>query len=70
MQADHLVVLDVLVVRELELGWLYEIAGRPTFLGKLQMPPGTRMPAERARGRVRFPVAVATELGLVARRTA
>jgi hypothetical protein len=70
MTADRPIVLDVLVVRALERGWLCEIAGRPTFVGKLQMPPNARMPAERERGPVGFPVAVATELGLLARRSA
>ena len=70
MHAHDVIVVDVFVVREMELGWLCEIAGRPTFLGKLQMPADTRMPAERTRGRVGFPFAVATELGLTARRSA
>lgn len=70
MHAHDVIVVDVFVVREMELGWLCEIAGRPTFLGKLQLPADTCMPAERTRGQVGFPFAVATELGLTARRSA
>ena len=70
MPADRLILVDVLVVRELELGWLCEIAGRPTFLGKLQVPPGAHMPPERQRGVVGFPVATSMELGIMARRSA
>ena len=52
MHAHDVIVVDVFVVREMELGWLCEIAGRPTFLGKLQLPADTCMPAERTRGQV------------------
>lgn len=70
MDAEHLIPIEILVVRELELGWLCEIAGRPTFVGRLQLPPGSHMPPERQRGSVRMPVAMAMELGLLARRSA
>ena len=70
MPASHLIYVNVFVVRQLELGWLCEIAGRPTFLGKLQVPPGTHMPAERQRGTIGFSVAVAQALGIMARRSA
>jgi hypothetical protein len=70
MHAHNVIVFDVYVVREMELGWLCEIAGRPTFLGRLQMPPDTRMPAERTRGKVGFPFAIVTELGLMPRQSA
>jgi hypothetical protein len=55
MRAPNVIVLDVFVVREMELGWLCEIAGRPAFLGKLQMPAEGRLSVRggdgaRARG--------------------
>jgi hypothetical protein len=69
MQGNVVVVEDVLIVRQLEMGWLCEIEGRPAFLGKLQVVPGTRMPPEGRRGVVTITVGAAADLGLQRRRT-
>jgi hypothetical protein len=58
------VVDDVLVIRNLELGWLCEIAGRPHFVGKLQIVPGTRMPTEGKRGPMKITTSAVQSLGL------
>jgi hypothetical protein len=70
MQGNVIVVDDVLIVRRLEMGWLCEIEGRPAFLGKLQIVPGTRMPSEGRRGSVTITIAAAADLGLQRRRPA
>jgi hypothetical protein len=68
MKLDAVIVDDVLVVRATELGWLCEIERRPTFLGKLQVAPGTRVPREGQRGPVTVTLAAAVDLGLSRRR--
>ena len=68
MQGNVIVVHDVLIVRQLEMGWLCEIEGRPAFLGKLQVVPGARMPLEGHRGTVTITVGAAADLGLQRRR--
>jgi hypothetical protein len=70
MQGNVIVVHDVLIVRQLELGWLCEIEGRPAFLGKLQVAPGTSLPGEGRRGTIMITVTAAADLGLQRRRTA
>ena len=44
------VVDDVHVIRKLDLGWLCEIEGKPRFVGKRQVVPGSSMPPEGKRG--------------------
>ena len=70
MQGNVIIVNDVLIVRQLEMGWLCEIEGRPAFLGKLQVAPGTRLPTEGRRGPVSITIGAAADLGLQRRRTA
>jgi hypothetical protein len=70
MKLDAVIVDDVLVVRQTDLGWLCEIESRPTFLGKLQVAPGTRVPHEGQRGSVTVTLAAAVDLGLSRRRMA
>jgi hypothetical protein len=65
MGSDRIPVLDVLVVKQTELGWLCEIHGRPTHLGTLQISPGTMMPREGERGRIYVTEAAAYDLGLM-----
>jgi len=55
---------DVLVIRQSDLGWLCDIGGRPTFLGRLQVPPGFSMPPEGQRGTIALTMVAATDLGL------
>jgi hypothetical protein len=62
------IVVEVLVVRQMDMGWLCEIEGRPAFLGQLQIAPGTRMPSEGTRGQVAITIAAAADLGLSRRR--
>jgi hypothetical protein len=70
MTPDSIIVDDVLVVRCADRGWLCEIHGRPTFVERTQLSPGSRMPSEGQRGTMRLTVAAATALGLIRRRTA
>jgi hypothetical protein len=63
---DSLVYLnDVLVVRETENGVFCEIDGRPTFLGKLQLALGTKLPPVGERGTIAITRMAAQDLGLV-----
>jgi hypothetical protein len=68
MSFDAVIVDDVLVVRQTDLGWLCEIESRPTFLGTLQVAPGTSMPREGQRGPITLTLAAALDLGLSRRR--
>lgn len=70
MKLDAVIVDDVLIVRRTDLGWLCEIESRPTFLGKLQIAPGSRVPNEGQRGPVTLTLAAAIDLGLSRRRMA
>ena len=70
MKLDAVIVDDVLVVRQTDLGWLCEIESRPTFLGKLQIVPGSRVPNEGQRGPITLTLAAAIDLGLSRRRMA
>jgi hypothetical protein len=70
MREDTVVVNDVLIVRRMEQGWLCEIAGRPAFLDKVQVAPGTRLPSEGRRGPVVVMLTAAAGLGVPRRRTA
>jgi hypothetical protein len=56
---------DVLVSRQSDLGWLCEIAGRRTFIGKLQVPAGFQMPSEGQRGTIALTMMAAVDLGFV-----
>jgi hypothetical protein len=64
MDSPTFIVDDVLVVRELDLGWLCEIAGKPCFVGKLQVARGARMPSEGKRGPMKITASALQDLGL------
>ena len=57
------VVDDVHVIRKLELGWLCEIEGKPCFVGKLQVVPGSSMPPEGKRGPMNIIASALQDLG-------
>ncbi len=58
------VVDDVVVVRRSNFGWQCLIAGRPVFVGSLQVPQGFHMPVEGKRGRVILTEAAVRDLDL------
>jgi hypothetical protein len=58
------VVDNVHVIRKLELGWFCEIEGKPCFVGKLQVVPGSSMPLEGKRGPMNIVASALQDLGL------
>jgi hypothetical protein len=64
MPMDGPVIVEVLVVERRDTGWLCEIDHRVTFIGKLQLVPGTSVPGEGHRGVIHITGAAARDLGL------
>jgi hypothetical protein len=44
------ILVDVFVLHETDLGWFCEIEDRQIFVARLQVAPGTSVPAEGERG--------------------
>ena len=63
--AAPFVIDDVRVVRQTDLGWTCQIAGRTVFVGRLQTVPGTSVPGVGERGRLTLTTAAARDLGLL-----
>lgn len=52
MSTRPVVFPDVLVLHHNDMGWLCQFEGRPVFVVRLQVEPGTTMPADGERGPV------------------
>ena len=61
---------DVLIVRRTDRGWMCEIAGRPTFVERSHLAPGSRVPSEGGRGPLELTVTAARALGVLRQKLA